>query len=89
METTGIKDIVVDPNKIEGSSSFMSLWTVLQDESYNDGHQDGIKEGRKKGMDEERIRNVKSLSKVFDTKRIAELLSISLEEIESILESGK
>ena len=85
LETTGIKDIVVDPNKIEGSNSFMSLWSVLQDESYNDGHQDGIKEG----IDEERIRNVKSLSNVFDAKRIAELLSISLEEIESILESGK
>lgn len=85
LETTGIEDIIVDPSKIEGSSVFMSLWTVLQNESYNNGHQDGIKEG----IGEERMRNIKSLSKVFDSERIAELLSISLEEVESILKSGK
>ena len=85
LETTGIEDIIVDPSKIEGSSVFMSLWTVLQNESYNDGHQDGIKEG----IGEERMRNIKSLSKVFDAKRIAELLSISLEEVENALKSGK
>ena len=72
-ETTGIDEIVVDPSKIEGSSTFMSLWDVVREE----------------GINEERKRNVISLSKVFDAERIAELLSISLEEVESILKSGK
>ena len=96
-ETTDIDEIVIDPSKIEGSSTFMSLWTVLQDESYKEGHTDGIRQGIKEGIEQgieqginkERIRIINNLSNVFDIEKIAEMLNISEDDVKKALKSGK
>ena len=75
----------------------MSLWTVLQDESYKEGHTDGIRQGIKEGIEQgieqginkERIRIINNLSNVFDIEKIAEILNISEDDVKKALKSGK
>lgn len=75
-ETTDIQDIVVDPSKIKGNEGdFMSLWTVLQEES------------KKEGRAEERADIICKMNEkgIATIEAIAELFGISEEEVLNII----
>ena len=75
-ETTDIQDIVVDPSKIKGNEgTFMSLWTVLQEES------------KKEGRAEERADIICKMNEkgIATIEAIAELFGISEEEVLNII----
>lgn len=79
-ETTNINDVVVDPKKIVGNEGdFMSLWTVLQEESKKEGILEGKMEERTDiicRMNEKGIATIEA---------IAELFEISEEEVLNII----
>lgn len=83
-ETTNIQDIVVDPSKIKGNEgTFMSLWTVLQEESKKEGKAEGREEGRA----EERADIICKMNEkgIATIEMIAELFGISEEEVLNII----
>ena len=77
METTKFNKIKVDPSKIKGEKTFMSVWDALKEENQKIGKKAGKRE------------IVLKLLNKFSTKQVSELLDMSEKEIEEIVKSGK
>ena len=100
-ETTGIEDIQVDLTKLNGRNDFMSIWTLLQEESEAKGEargkiigkEEGLIEGRTQGLTEgkmeERSAIISALLKKLSVAEIAKLLEISEEEVLRSTKSGE